>query len=59
MAKDKKQPRPKAQTPKGFRDYFGPEVTERTEMLRAFERDLDGLHHLGTQVEAHDTSVSA
>ena len=34
MAKDKKQPRPKAQTPKGFRDYFGPEVTERTEMLR-------------------------
>ncbi|GGB24888.1 histidine--tRNA ligase [Allosediminivita pacifica] len=34
MAKDKKQPRPKAQTPKGFRDYFGPEVTERAEMLR-------------------------
>ncbi|WP_425100444.1 histidine--tRNA ligase [Tropicibacter sp. S64] len=35
MAKEKKAPRPKAQTPKGFRDYFGAEVTERTEMLRA------------------------
>lgn len=34
MAKQKKQPRPKAQTPKGFRDYFGTEVTLRTEMLR-------------------------
>ncbi len=34
MAKIKKQPRPKAETPKGFRDYFGAEVTERTEMLR-------------------------
>jgi histidyl-tRNA synthetase len=33
MAKDKKQPRPKAQTPKGFQDYFGAEVTERTAML--------------------------
>ncbi|KAA9010422.1 histidine--tRNA ligase [Histidinibacterium aquaticum] len=33
MAKDKKQPRPKAETPKGFRDYFGAEVTERAEML--------------------------
>jgi histidyl-tRNA synthetase len=33
MAKDKKQPRPKAETPKGFRDYFGAEVTERTAML--------------------------
>ena len=33
MAKDKKQPRPKAQTPKGFRDYFGAEVTQRAEML--------------------------
>ncbi len=29
MAKTKKQPRPKAQTPKGFRDYFGAEVSER------------------------------
>src|SRR6056297_3053398 len=34
MAKQKKTPRPKAETPKGFRDYFGAEVTERTEMLR-------------------------
>lgn len=34
MAKDqKKQPRPKAETPKGFRDYFGAEVTERKAML--------------------------
>ncbi|MFZ3583507.1 histidine--tRNA ligase [Loktanella sp. DJP18] len=34
MAKDKKTPRPKAETPKGFRDYRGAEVTQRTEMLR-------------------------
>jgi histidyl-tRNA synthetase len=34
MAKVKKQPRPKAETPKGFRDYFGAEVTDRNEMLR-------------------------
>ncbi|SFA84901.1 histidyl-tRNA synthetase [Poseidonocella pacifica] len=34
MAKVKKQPRPKAQTPKGFRDYFGAEVSERADMLR-------------------------
>lgn len=33
MAKQKKQPRPKAETPKGFRDYFGAEVSERQEML--------------------------
>ncbi|MEM8729872.1 MAG: ATP phosphoribosyltransferase regulatory subunit, partial [Pseudomonadota bacterium] len=33
MAKPKKQPRPKAEPPKGFRDYFGTDVTERTEML--------------------------
>jgi len=26
-------PRPKAETPKGFRDYFGAEVTQRAEML--------------------------
>ncbi|QDY68326.1 histidine--tRNA ligase [Qingshengfaniella alkalisoli] len=31
--KEKKQPRPKAETPKGFRDYFGTEVTERKAML--------------------------
>lgn len=33
MAKEKKQPRPKAVTPKGFKDYFGAEVTQRAEML--------------------------
>ncbi|KAJ55095.1 histidine--tRNA ligase [Actibacterium mucosum KCTC 23349] len=33
MAKVKKTPRPKAETPKGFRDYFGADVTERKEML--------------------------
>ncbi|SFR18932.1 histidine--tRNA ligase [Poseidonocella sedimentorum] len=33
MAKQKKQTRPKAQTPKGFRDYFGGDVRARTEML--------------------------
>jgi histidyl-tRNA synthetase len=32
MAKTKIR-RPRAETPKGFRDYFGPEVTERAEML--------------------------
>ena len=33
MASDKKQPRPKAVTPKGFQDYFGADVTERNAML--------------------------
>jgi histidyl-tRNA synthetase len=33
MAKQKKTPRPKAETPKGFRDYFGTDVTERKAML--------------------------
>ncbi len=33
MAKVKKTPRPKAETPKGFRDYFGQDVTERQAML--------------------------
>ncbi len=33
MAKQKKQPRPRAATPKGFRDYFGAEVVERKAML--------------------------
>ncbi|WP_282076712.1 histidine--tRNA ligase [Epibacterium ulvae] len=41
MAKIKKQPRPKAQTPKGFRDYFGAEVSQRTEMLQA----IAGVYH--------------
>lgn len=41
MAKPKKQPRPKAQTPKGFRDYFGAEVTQRAEMLTK----IAGVYH--------------
>ncbi|MEY3003518.1 MAG: hypothetical protein RLZZ491_694 [Pseudomonadota bacterium] len=38
MAQDRKQPRPKAETPKGFRDYFGAEVRERQQMLDAIAR---------------------
>ncbi|MCH2163541.1 MAG: histidine--tRNA ligase [Marinovum sp.] len=38
MAKPKKTPRPKAVTPKGFRDYFGSEVTGRSEMLDQIAR---------------------
>ncbi len=38
MAKQKKQPRPKAETPKGFRDYFGAEVDERNVMLAEIAR---------------------
>ncbi|SHG86766.1 histidine--tRNA ligase [Marivita hallyeonensis] len=41
MAKQKKAPRPKAITPKGFRDYFGAEVTERAEMLDK----IAGVYH--------------
>ena len=41
MAKQKKAPRPKAQTPKGFRDYFGTEVTERAHMLDK----IAGVYH--------------
>ena len=41
MAKPKKTPRPKAVTPKGFRDYFGTEVTHRAEMLRT----IAGVYH--------------
>ncbi len=37
----KKTPRPKAQTPKGFRDYFGAEVAQRSEMLRT----IAGVYH--------------
>ncbi|MCR8722906.1 histidine--tRNA ligase [Frigidibacter sp. ROC022] len=33
MSKQKKPARPRAETPKGFRDYFGAEVTQRQEML--------------------------
>ncbi len=35
MAKDKASRRPRAETPKGFRDYFGADVTERKAMLDA------------------------
>ena len=41
MAKQKKAPRPKAQTPKGFRDYFGVQVAERKAMLDA----VAGVYH--------------
>ena len=43
MARDKKKKpqRPRAITPKGFRDYFGSEVTERTEMLR----EIGAVYH--------------
>ena len=41
MAKEQKAPKPKAQTPKGFRDYFGTEVTERAEMLA----QIAGVYH--------------
>ena len=41
MAKPKKTPRPKAEAPKGFRDYFGAEVTQRAEMLRK----IAGVYH--------------
>ena len=51
MAKDqKKQPRPKAETPKGFRDYFGADVTERKAMLDAIGKvyELHGFDPLET-----------
>jgi histidyl-tRNA synthetase len=41
MAKPKKIQRPKAEAPKGFRDYFGTEVTQRAEMLQA----IAGVYH--------------
>ena len=41
MAKEKKSPRPKAETPKGFRDYFGAQVTERADMLQK----IAGVYH--------------
>jgi histidyl-tRNA synthetase len=46
MAKDKtrKTPRPRAETPRGFRDYFGPDVAERRAML---DRICDVYHHYG------------
>ncbi|MCI2400589.1 histidine--tRNA ligase [Aliiroseovarius subalbicans] len=41
MAQQKKMPRPKAETPKGFRDYFGAEVDERKVMLD----QIAGVYH--------------
>jgi histidyl-tRNA synthetase len=41
MAKDKAPRRPRADTPKGFRDYFGTDVTERAAMLRT----IAGVYH--------------
>jgi histidyl-tRNA synthetase len=38
---DKAHRRPRAETPKGFRDYFGAEVTERKAMLDA----IAGVYH--------------
>ena len=41
MAKTKKPSRPRAETPKGFRDYFGSQVSERKAMLDA----IAGVYH--------------
>lgn len=41
MAGDKKERRPRAETPKGFRDYFGAEVSERKAMLDS----IAGVYH--------------
>ncbi|MBT0959388.1 histidine--tRNA ligase [Alphaproteobacteria bacterium KMM 3653] len=50
MAKVKKPRRPQAETPKGFRDYFGHEVTARNGMLRAISKvyELYGFDPLET-----------
>ena len=42
MAKQKRTPRPKAEPPRGFRDYFGNDVAERSAMLDAIAR----VYHL-------------
>ena len=42
MAKQKKAPKPKALPPKGFRDCFGVDVSERTKMLR----QISDVYHL-------------
>ncbi|MEL7183785.1 MAG: ATP phosphoribosyltransferase regulatory subunit, partial [Pseudomonadota bacterium] len=53
MAKKEKKPRrPRAETPKGFRDYFGADVTERKAMLDAIAR----VYHL-YGFEALETSA--
>ena len=42
MPRQKKTARPRAETPKGFSDYFGAQVTERAAMLEA----IAGVYHL-------------
>jgi histidyl-tRNA synthetase len=44
MAQDKPARRPRAETPKGFRDYFGAEVSERKAML---DRIAEVYHRYG------------
>lgn len=44
MAQDKTPRRPRAEAPKGFRDYFGAEVTERKAML---DRVAEVYHRYG------------
>ncbi len=50
MAKEKAPRRPQAETPKGFRDYFGADVTDRKAMLDAIARvyELHGFDPLET-----------
>jgi len=50
MSKEKAPRLPKAETPKGFRDYFGTEVTERKAMLDAIAEvyQLHGFEALET-----------
>ncbi|WP_028028294.1 histidine--tRNA ligase [Gemmobacter nectariphilus] len=50
MSKEKAPRRPRAETPKGFRDYFGAEVTERKAMLDAIAEvyQLHGFEALET-----------
>ena len=52
MVKPKKPQRPKAEVPKGFRDYVGNEVTQRGEMLKAI---TDVYHRYG--FDALETSA--
>ncbi len=52
MPKDTKSRRPRAETPKGFRDYFAAEVTERAAML---DRIAGVYRHYG--FEALETSA--
>ncbi|QQP41823.1 HisS [Caligus rogercresseyi] len=40
MAKPKKNTAPKGPSAKGFRDYFGAEVTQRAEMLMRLQRSI-------------------